>query len=70
MNCVRDDLLSLALARYGHEIPLPAIWEMRDNFSAYDAAYVALARELGATLVTRDARLAGAVGKRARVELV
>jgi predicted nucleic acid-binding protein len=38
--------------------------------SAYDAAYVALAEGLGATLLTRDARLVRAGGHRARVEVV
>jgi len=37
------------------------IWRWRDNLTAYDAAYVALAAELGATLVTTDLRLARAV---------
>jgi predicted nucleic acid-binding protein len=32
-------------------------WDLRDNLSAYDASYVALAELLGATLVTTDARL-------------
>ena len=43
---------------------------MRDNVSAYDAAYVALAELLGASLVTADARLARSRGHSARVELV
>lgn len=34
------------------------IWALRFNLSAYDACYVALAEELGCTLVTADARLA------------
>ena len=37
------------------------IWELRDNISAYDAAYVALAEALGATLATHDMRLVDAV---------
>jgi len=38
------------------------IWALRANVTAYDAAYVILARLLGATLVTRDTRLAKAPG--------
>lgn len=64
------DLATLPINRHGHGPLLPRIWEMRDNLTAYDAAYLALAEALDATLVTRDARLAAAPGHRARVELV
>jgi predicted nucleic acid-binding protein len=58
------DLLDLPLARYPHDILLPRIWSLRENFSPYDAAYVALAEGLadeGVPLLTTDARLARAV---------
>lgn len=64
-----DDLLDLKITRYPHYIFLPRLWHYRHNLSAYDAAYVTLAEELGATLVTRDSKLASAVGRVARVEL-
>lgn len=64
-----QDLLSLRLTRYPHFIFLPHIWQLRNNLSAYDAAYVALADKLGATLVTRDARLASAPARGLNVEL-
>ena len=64
-----DDLLNLKMARYPHFIFLPRLWHYRSNFSAYDAAYVALAEELDAPLITRDSRLASAIGRAARVEL-
>jgi predicted nucleic acid-binding protein len=48
---------------------LPRIWELRNNLTAYDAAYVALAEALEAPLLTRDRRLAAAAGHRARIEL-
>lgn len=55
-----QDLIDLRLTRYPHFVFLPHIWRLRHNLSAYDAAYFALAEKLGATLLTRDARLAGA----------
>ncbi len=63
-----DDLGALPIVRYGHEILLPRIWELRNNLSAYDAAYVALAELLDVPLLTCDRRLASASGHRARVE--
>jgi len=64
-----QDLLDLRVTRYPHFVFLPRIWRLRDNFSAYDAAYVALAEKLGATLVTRDARLASASARLVSIEL-
>ena len=46
------------------------IWELRDNVTAYDACYVALAEDLGCPLLTADARLGRAPGLRAPVILV
>jgi predicted nucleic acid-binding protein len=63
------DLSDLPVRRYPHDFLLPRIWELRNNFTAYDAAYVALAEALDAPLLTRDRRLAGAAGHRARIEL-
>jgi predicted nucleic acid-binding protein len=45
------------------------IWELRQNLTAYDAAYIALAEALRAPLLTRDRRLASAPGIRTRVEV-
>lgn len=60
---------STRLSRYPHVAFLDRIWELKDNLSAYDAAYVALAETLAAPLVTTDARLARAPGVRAEVEV-
>ena len=63
------DLLDLRINRYPHFVLLPRIWQLRHNFSAYDAAYIVLAEELGAVLITRDGRLASAPGHAATIEL-
>ena len=65
-----EDLIDLRVTRYPHAVLLPRIWDLRHNLSAYDAAYVALAEKLGATLLTRDAALASAAGHTARIEVV
>ena len=65
-----EDLLEIRITRYPHSVLLPRIWQLRHNLSAYDAAYVVLAERLGATLLTRDARLAAAPGHSATVEVM
>jgi len=64
------DLADFPVRRYPHDVLLPRIWNLRNNLTAYDAAYVALAEALDAPLLTRDRRLAGAAGHRAQIELV
>jgi predicted nucleic acid-binding protein len=51
-----------AIRRVRHATLLPAAWTLRRNLTASDSTYVALARSLGARLITCDARLAGAPG--------
>lgn len=65
-----EDLMILPLSRYPHDVLLPRIWELRQNVTTYDAAYVALAELLEAPLLTRDARLASVPGLRAEIEVV
>ena len=64
-----SDLLALRITRYPHFVLLPRIWQHRHNLSAYDAAYVALAENLRAPLITRDTRLSTASGHSAHEEL-
>jgi predicted nucleic acid-binding protein len=62
------DLLDLPIERYPHDILVPRIWQLRENFSAYDASYVALAEGVAddpVPLLTADARLARAVADHA-----
>jgi predicted nucleic acid-binding protein len=66
---VIEDLLVLRLTRYPHWMLLPRIWKLRNNLSAYDAAYVSLAEQLGATLISREFKLSSAPGHTASVEI-
>jgi predicted nucleic acid-binding protein len=65
-----DDLAGFALTRYPHDFLMRRVWDLRDNLTAYDAVYVALAEALDAPLLTRDQRLANAPRHGARVEVV
>jgi predicted nucleic acid-binding protein len=60
----------LPLVRWPQTPLLSRVFALRDQLTAYDATYVALAEGLGATLLTRDARMATAGGHRARIEVV
>ena len=60
----------LPLTRWPQTPLLSRVFALRDQLTAYDATYVALAEGLGATLLTRDARMAEAGGHRARIEVV
>lgn len=64
------DLTDLDLHRHAHLDLLARVWKLRDNISAYDAMYVALAEATEATMVTCDGPLANAPGHRARIEVI
>jgi predicted nucleic acid-binding protein len=64
-----EDLIAVRVTRYAPVLLLDRIWQLRQNLSAYDAAYVALAEELKAPLITRDQRLAAAPGHAATIEV-
>ena len=65
-----DDLADFPLTRYAHDPLLQRMWELRSNATAYDAAYIALAEALGATLLTRDIALSRISGVRIVVEVM
>ena len=64
-----QDLADLRITRYAPVLLLERIWELRQNLSAYDAAYVTLAEKLQAPLITRDRRIAAAPGHKAKIEV-
>ncbi|MGI8307883.1 type II toxin-antitoxin system VapC family toxin [Saccharopolyspora hattusasensis] len=49
---------------------LDRVWELRHNVTAYDAAYVAVAEQLGVPLVTGDVRLAAADGPKCEIRVL
>lgn len=77
-GCIDDRRASLAIAdlralridRVRHEPLLARCWELRSNLSIYDAAYVALAERLEATLLTADRRISKAAGTRCTIEVL
>ena len=67
---VLDAFRRLGMTRYPVFSLLDRVWELRDNLSAYDAPYIALAELLDCPLLTADARLSRAPGIRCSLTLV
>jgi len=65
-----DSYFRLPLERHPHGPLLGRIVSLWANFTAYDAVYVALAEDLGAALVTLDARLARAARAHTSLEVI
>lgn len=65
-----SSLTALRMRRVPHRHLLDRCWELRHNVSSHDAPYVSLAEQLGAPLVTFDARLAAAPGLRCEIEVL
>lgn len=63
-----NHLLSLRVIPYPVIPMLPNIWQLHENITPYDAAYVILAESLNLPLLTLDARLARANGHQAQIE--
>jgi len=64
------DLADLPMRRASHQPFLHRIWQLRDQVTPYDAAYIALAEALNVVLVTADARLSRASGVRCEIEAI
>ena len=60
----------LGLTRYAVQPLLERVWELRDDLTAYDAGYVALAEFLNCALITADAKLSQAPGIRCPITVV
>ena len=56
------DLVSLPVDLLPYSVVADRVWRLRENLTAYDAAYVAVAEMLGAPLLTLDVKLARAPG--------
>ena len=69
-NQVIEGLLDLPLIIYPTAPLLHRVWALRNNVTAYDGCYVALAEALSCLLLTADRRLANAAGMRCDIEVL
>jgi predicted nucleic acid-binding protein len=60
----------IGVSRYPIHGLLQRIWELRENVTAYDASYIAVAESLNCPLVTADRRLGNAAGLRCLVTVL
>jgi predicted nucleic acid-binding protein len=63
-SLAHGDLVALRIDLFSFAPLADRCWELRENVTTYDAAYVALAEQLDAALATLDQRLATAPGPR------
>jgi predicted nucleic acid-binding protein len=64
------DLSDFPIVRYPHDVLLPRMWALRQNATASDAAYIALAEALHGLRITRARRLKDLPGHGATIEVV
>jgi predicted nucleic acid-binding protein len=64
------DLRAMEMRRVPHRPLLARCWDLRDNATICDAAYIALAEALRAPLLTADQRLANAPGADCTFEII
>lgn len=69
-NEALQDLADFPVERYSHTLLLPRVWEFRNNLSAYDACYLALAEALDCPVLTRDGRFASSPVAGGRVQKI
>lgn len=65
-----EDLGDLAVDLFPSMALRERAWELRENLTAADALFVALAEQLGEPLATKDRALAAAARHHAQVEIV
>ena len=65
-----EDYLDLPITRHGHQSLVVRMLELRSNFSAHGAAYVALTELLGGHMLTADEPLARAIEAHLQIPLV
>ncbi len=65
-----EDLIAMPIERASHQPLLGRCWDLRENLTIYDAAYVALAEALGTSLLTADIQLANAPGVACTIEVL
>jgi predicted nucleic acid-binding protein len=64
------DFNALTIERHDTHHLNPRIWELCDNFTSYDASYVALAESLQVPLISRDVKMSNAPGLRTKIIIV
>lgn len=69
-NSLFKDLKDLPISFYPHQILLDRTWELRKNFTAYDATYLALAEALNAPLITCDSAFKKGSGGTHRAKII
>lgn len=58
-----NDYQCIDIKRVAHEAYLDRIWSLRENFTPYDAAYLAIAEAFDSTIITADKKFARAGAK-------
>ncbi len=64
------DLLTLPIVRHAHHRYLGPVWALRNNFTPYDAVYLALADALSCPVLTLDRKFMPAVAQGIAVEFI